>query len=791
VTGPYQQVQEFSELDPLESLQSPLSGVGNNGNSNLLQDLSHHLVTLAAQLEDGHANVYRPGRDLMDVDEEYKPSTLHNPSQLEMQTRGLVAPGYSHQSQASAQSGHQSHHNTRHMSAQGGSFFNDNDSEKSDEGEQAHDSHHPIKRYDAAPFPPRSAEVFPRWVDRQVGNASNGERGQFEGLRGIASHQNNSMVPQQTIGASVAHRASADSGYVSNTNSIQSTGVGYLHSSPPASNLINTLNQGPNGQDLAYQKIALHSISCPENHQGMGFNYHCCGSSCLQELALLAVNMLPEQVYQYLYNYMLWEGMRLYDHAGNTFLHKLAVTGAPWAYFKAGFKARIDPCHRNAYEQTFAHVLNVSAFQDNLIECLSSLRELGVDFGLRDASGRTILHCLYSQPMSPHTAREILKLIEEPGRQLSLRDVYGQTPCEIFKYTFLQQASINPRWSATEPQLQMLGTLEDIVDGGVLRLKDEGVDLPGVTDNPGESRAALQNQYNEVIENAQNGIVVEAADGSNAFHAQAALVIIHEAPTDLCSLEKFISSEINTNDYDNEGRTPLEATITQPRDYETELTTSEKVSLLIDKGKASVHSRNRLGHTPLYSAAIRGLNRTVEALLLRGSHVNIRANDGQSLLRAVTDAGHRAFVEYCESGYCRYHEAQCSRIEECKVLLERYGAVLDPTPAQAMGYAVVRRPSHLQPLPPPSQSFPTPPNCKCTNFFYFLVKQECILLYHYVYDRFKCCPIMCISYDVLLLLFLRPRVLGGQLLCWLQGLARVISGLPWLWVVLLRRYPGL
>jgi hypothetical protein len=457
-------VQEFSELDPLESLQSPLSGVGNNGNSNLLQDLSHHLVTLAAQLEDGHANVYRPGRDLMDVDEEYKPGTLHNPSQLEMQTRGLVAPGYSHQSQASAQSGHQSHHNTRHMSAQGGSFFNDNDSEKSDEGEQAHDSHHPIKRYDAAPFPPRSAEVFPRWVDRQAGNASNGERGQFEGLRGIASHQNNSMVPQQTIGASVAHRASADSGYVSNTNSIQSTGVGYLHSSPPASNLINTLNQGPNGQDLAYQKIALHSISCPENHQGMGFNYHCCGSSYLQELALLAVNMLPEQVYQYLYNYMLWEGMRLYDHAGNTFLHKLAITGASWEYFKAAFKARINPCHQNAYGQTFAHVLNISAFHDNLIECLSSLRELGVDFGLRDASGRTILHCLYSQPMSPHTAREILKLIEEPGRQLSLRDVYGQTPCEIFKHTFLQQVSTNPRWSTTEPQLQMLGFFENIVD---------------------------------------------------------------------------------------------------------------------------------------------------------------------------------------------------------------------------------------------------------------------------------------------------------------------------------------
>jgi hypothetical protein len=293
--------------------------------------------------------------------------------------------------------------------------------------------------------------------------------------------------------------------------------------------------------------------------------------------------------------------------------------------------------------------------------------------------------------MTPTTARQILQLIDSPGRLLSLRDVSGRTPCEIFKHTFSQQAAANPRWSTTELQLQMVGIFEDIVDGGVLRLEDEDVDWSVITDNPEDLRTVLQSQYNEVINNAKNGIVVEAVDGSNAFHAQAALMTIHDALTDLRSLEKFISIGIDANDYDNYGRTPLEAVITQPRDYETELTTSEKVSLLFDKGKASVHSRNRLGHTPLYSAAIRGLDRTVEALLRRGSHTNIRDNDGQSLLKAVIEASHRAFVEYCESGYCRYHEAQCSRIEECKMLLERYGAVSDPTPAQSMGYAA-RRP---------------------------------------------------------------------------------------------------
>ena len=322
------------------------------------------------------------------------------------------------------------------------------------------------------------------------------------------------------------------------------------------------------------------------------------------------------------------------------------------------------------------------------MECLSFIRGLGIDFGHWDALGRTVLHCLYDQLISPQTAWEILQLIETPSRHLSLRDVSGQSPCEIFKQTFQRQASTNPTWSSPELQLQIFRIFEDIVDDGVLRLGGEGIDSKG-TNNLDELRATLQSQYKEVIDNAKNGIAVEAMDGSNAFHAQAGLMTAHDAATDLYSLEKFISVGIDANDYDGNGRTPLEAIITQPKDYENELTKSEKVSLLIDKGRACVHSHNRLGHTPLYSAAIRGLDRTVEALLLRGSHVNIRANNNVGLLDAVTDAWHREFVEYLESRLeSKYHEAQCSRIEACKMLLERYGAVSHPTPAQAMEYPV-------------------------------------------------------------------------------------------------------
>ncbi len=685
VTTPYNQLHEVYEPAPVMSPQSSLADIANSSQGGLLQGSSHHPNTITIQGEEGCAKAYEAIPGPMDLDDERDPLSSN------VRTATLAAPSqYHHRAQLSAQGHQYDDSNIRQRSAQHGSSFDDSD--RSDEGEDF-DYSRTTTKDNPTQLSSTNATLFPLVSTWHTRGVSPSTRENFAGLPKMVIHQSDSLMSEQIAFAPAAHRSSSDSGYGSKKGSIQSSMLEYSSSSRPPSSLRNSVNQEANDRGWTFGTNLLHSVSCPVNHKGMDFNFNCCGSSCLQELANFAMTMQPLQVYERLSDYMRFQGVRLWDHAGNTFLHKLAVTGAPWEYFVAGFNARIDPCHRNGYGQTFAHVLNVSAFHNNLIECLASLQALGVDFCLRDASGRTILHCLYAQPILPDTARQILNLIDVPGRQLSLRDVSGRTPCEIFKHTFVQEASVNPRWSTTESQLQMLGIFEDIVDGGVLRLNDENVDWSNIAADSLEAlRAALQNQYTEVIDNAKNGIAVEAVDGSNAFHAQAALTTIHNAATDLSNLEKFISVGIDANDYDKGGRTPLEAIITQPRDYETELTTSEKVSLLIDMGKASVHSRNRLGHTPLYSAAIRGLDRTVEALLRRHSCTNIRANDGQSLLQAVIDAGHRAFVEYYESGYCRYHEAQCSRIEECKVLLERHGAVPDPTPAQSMGYVVRRSP---------------------------------------------------------------------------------------------------
>jgi ankyrin repeat protein len=614
----------------------------------------------------------------MEVDKDDKLDTLRENLISHTRNSSSVASSvYQQRVLAGGHFGQQNDYNSHPISTQDGFYWDESD--RSDKGEDADDSN-----FISTVKPTSHSLSAP-----EIGSASSKHR-YGGGPPVMLSGRSDNWMSEKLVLVPGAHRTSSDSGYGSKTSSMQP--IGFEYSSPlrNSTSLRSNVNLESNSRQWAFQRFQLHAISCPESHQNIELNCcnYCsyCGTSCLQELALSVFEMTHLQVYDYLSTYMVWQGVRHYDFAGNTFLHKLAAVGAPWEYIEAGLKANIDPCHRNAYGQTFVHVLNISNFQNNLIQCLASLRGRGVDFSLRDASGRTILHCLYGQPMSPHTARQILNLIDESGRQLSLRDVTGRTPWEVLQNTCHQQASVNPRWSIAELQLQMLGIFEDIANSGVLRLESELAGWPKVVDDQKDLQTILQNQYEEVIKNAKNGIVVEAFDGSNAFHAEASPMIIHETMEDLSNLKKFIEVGIDVNQYDSEGRTPLEAIITQPRECETELTKSEKVSLLIDKGGAKVYFRNRLGHTPLYSAAIRGLDRTVESLLLRGSHPNIIANDGQSLLRAVDDAEQEAFMEYLESGRCQYHEAQCSRIEECKMLLKRYGAVLDPTPAQAMGY---------------------------------------------------------------------------------------------------------
>jgi hypothetical protein len=79
---------------------------------------------------------------------------------------------------------------------------------------------------------------------------------------------------------------------------------------------------------------------------------------------------------------MRLDRVRICDPVGNTFLHKLAVTRAPWEYFDAAIGAGVNPRHQNAYGQTFAHVPNVAKFHDSLIRCFFRLRTLGIDFNL-------------------------------------------------------------------------------------------------------------------------------------------------------------------------------------------------------------------------------------------------------------------------------------------------------------------------------------------------------------------------------------------------------------------------
>lgn len=394
---------------------------------------------------------------------------------------------------------------------------------------------------------------------------------------------------------------------------------------------------------------------------------------------------------------MKYQDGNIYDHTGNSFLLKLAPTGAPWTCFENAFAMGMEVNHKNALGQTFAHVLNVSRFHEHLLHCLSRLQELRFDFEHRDHYGGTVLHHLYEQPIAPQIALGALRYFPSPGRCLRLRDASGRTPYEIYQETYVRQASQSLNWVEGMCLPQVLHAFGEIImKSGHTRSCNVGCAWLNAPPNI-ELRRQMQQEYKKVTVDAEHDIHVETRDGSNAIHSQAALLNGHIAHADIEELKKYISLGIDLNSYDIYGRTPLEALITQHRDYESELTTSEKVCLLVDSG-ASVHLRNRLGQTPIYSAAVRGLDRTVEALLIRKPHVNIRAADGKSLLAAVIDAGYDAFTEYLTSGdYLNsgepvasertpYHEAQCSRIEHCVTLLERAGAVQEPSPEQAFGY---------------------------------------------------------------------------------------------------------
>jgi ankyrin repeat protein len=665
VTTPHYQIKELYSLAGSESSYSASTNLVSRGNRSLTPHIPHHLDAFVAEIERVPAAMDQPDEGMMDVDEPRNLGVLPGPSSVSIRPADSV-PLLHHRHAA----GRRDHFNR--ISTQDASVHDRTDGDINNEAFDGAD-YVAIQGYTNS-FPSSSLTSLAACHNPQVENTSQGNHGHPGHFHSVTIHQGDSRNSGEMSGILIAHRVSADSGYASKTTSMQSSGAEYLVQSRSVNDLGYGQSHGVNCREWTFQNNPLR------------------GRSWLEEPSSFVTSMAPQQVYYALRNNLRSDSVRLWDEAGNTLLHKLAVMGAPWEYFETAFEAGVDPCHRNAYGQTFTHVLNVSRFHDNLIDCLTSLRRFGVDFSLRDASGWTILHCLYSQPISPQTAREILSLLEAPARQLSIRDVYGRSPYEIFQETYLQEASKHARWSTTELQLQMVGYFEDVIsNGGVSRLSNESLDWPKIANNLDHSRITLQSQYKEVIDNARNGVDKEAVDGGNAFHAQAALLTAHDAATDLECLENFIAVGIDADHYDMAGRTPLEAIITLSREGETELTTSEKVSLLIDKGKANVHSRNRLGHTPVYSAAIRGRDRTVEVLLNQNSHVNIRANDGQSLLGAVKAAWNQALLDN-GPGPSPYYETQCSRIEACKLLLERAGAVSDPTPDQALGYPEIKGP---------------------------------------------------------------------------------------------------
>jgi hypothetical protein len=306
------QVPEHYEVTASESTCPPFADM--TGHTILQQYIPSYPTNVVAGDEDQYVISYGPDGYQMGIDNNSNLQVIHDPLHMHAQTENSVTSfGHSHELQAKSKSSGPSRINSK------------------------------INTYRTF------AQECPSFIDLNIHESDDGEMSHYSGYSGIApfcnsselayqSRQDDFLASYQTIEPRVAHRASTDSGYGSKTGSVQLTCVNFLQKSGPRDDLRNVAIQESTEQWM-FESSILHTISCSENHRAIGFHFICCGSSRLLELGKTAIHSPPQKVYEFLCKSMQVVAVRPCDLAGNTFLHNLAITGAPWAYFEGAFRS--------------------------------------------------------------------------------------------------------------------------------------------------------------------------------------------------------------------------------------------------------------------------------------------------------------------------------------------------------------------------------------------------------------------------------------------------------------------
>ena len=384
---------------------------------------------------------------------------------------------------------------------------------------------------------------------------------------------------------------------------------------------------------------------------------------CLQHMNQLGKYWAPQALRRYKRGQALQKDFRLLgdctDQFGNTTLHVAAALGASFSSIaslienKSTRKAKINAV--NSAGQTFMHILNPSVLGKDIVQLLELLDGCGFAFNQRDVRGQTVFHALIKRGAQRcHLNRTL--------RSHMMRDSSGFV---VEKYSLLYSVDDTTHSNISCAYVQLYE-----------REQEKKKETEAFSDP--EMRQTNLNKLKLINEAYQNP-TVEDSLGRNALHVLADIPLeITEQPSStpnlspqdfsqrLATIENL--SNVDINNYDRLGRTPLMAHILSPQVADE---SQEKIiEALIDRG-ANVNSRSSTGASPLHIALQNGRISGTKALLKHKANVHARDMNGDGILAT---AANRKSVTRDEKLY--------ARIEACMALAIDAGAIQKPTLCQ-------------------------------------------------------------------------------------------------------------
>ncbi|KAL9105796.1 MAG: hypothetical protein Q9227_009098 [Pyrenula ochraceoflavens] len=371
-----------------------------------------------------------------------------------------------------------------------------------------------------------------------------------------------------------------------------------------------------------------------------------CGATRLHHLATIATTLTIRETKFQLYSLReLGISINTCDMFGNSPLHFLASCRPSFDLIETFINAGADRHATNNENETFLHVLDVSALGTDIgkvlqlfVQHVNSAQQTRMLLRSRSHQSRTILHCLAAQRPEPQVNSIIVDWFKGMHVNVQARDNQGRTPWHYF---------------ADEPQ----------------STSHKRHKRP-ISDEPANiQQLQLKNLEMEgVIDNCAGDPFSEDRDGHNSLACLAYIVCPPDMRASL--MDHCLSHAVDVDHFDKQGRTPIQSFILKPRSCgpsttEDGSTTAFFVAKLLNAG-ASVNLRNRNGETALHLACKWGRLACTRLLLRYGADPNaVNAHGRGVLAEASTHLDFNNREEY-------------ARISECMGMVSKAGGEMEP-----------------------------------------------------------------------------------------------------------------